>query len=79
MLTCELSLEQDELVVRKSVQFGSFMARRGGCITEAAFLVLDSEHERDIVKDVNISYKDIGSQTASSAPLSDAFKPTINS
>ena len=37
--------------------------QRGGCITaeaaEAAFLVLDSEHDGDRVKDVNISYNDI--------------------
>ena len=36
-----------------------------GCITaETAFLVLDSEHDGDKVKDVNISYKDISSRRA---------------
>ena len=49
-----LSLEQ-ELVVRKNVQFGSFILgeTRSGCITDAAFQVLDSEHGRDALKDVN--------------------------
>ena len=49
-----LSLEQ-ELVVRKNVQFGSLMLgeSRRGCITDAAFQVLDSEHGREELKDVN--------------------------
>ena len=52
--TANLSLEQ-ELVVRKNVQFGSLMLgeSRSGCIIDAAFQVLDSEHGRDALKDVN--------------------------
>ena len=74
-LTANMSLEQDELVVRKNVQFGSFVASVIGALVASlkllfSSLTVNTRETQSTVKDVNISYKDIRPQTAE---LSDAF------
>ena len=71
-LTTNMSLEQDELVVRKNVQFGSLIGLAVVASLKLLFssLTVNTRETQSTVKDVNISYKDIRPQTAA---LSDAF------